>query len=214
MDASKQFKFKNTRLTVILHAGSTIDYNFQYCLMQEATEVLFIDKHDVINNFYVRGQRMTTETMDEVSFFAQLLCHFYIARYYTGTTDILQLNIERFTPEDIAFVLSVDYPENTWEMYLYMLIGIAVFILIVSLLYTVFVPFSGWVNKHINSILVILIILVFEMVVLVINIFQSMCKDDSFIFIDKHPQLRFIMPLFLVLLVPVLIGIFKKKNLP
>lgn len=217
MDASKNFKFKNTRLTVILNARNgmeDIDRDFQYCLMQEATEVIFLNEDDLIDHCYVRGKPMTRETLNEVGFFAQLISHFYIARYYTGDVDIRQLNLENFSPTDIAFVQYADYSENTWEIYLYMLIGIMALILVLFLLYAVCLPLSTLVNKHINSIIVILVVLIFEMIVLVVNMFQYMCGEDSFIFIKNNPHLLFILPLLLVLVIPLLVGIFKKKNLP
>lgn len=217
MDASKKFKFKDTRLNVTFHAKKgmeNIDKDFQYCLMQEASEVLFLSETDLIENYYVKGQRITSDEMKNIGFFAQLISHLYIARYYTGDIKIEQLNLERFTTADLSFVLYADYSENLWEIYLYILIGIVILILALIILYSTWLPFSTLVNENMESILLIAIIIAFEIIALIITIFQHMCQEDSFIVIENNPYLIFTLPLILILVIPFMVGVFKKKRVP
>jgi hypothetical protein len=217
MDASKKFKFKDTRLNVTFHAKKgmeRIDKDFQYCLMQEASEVLFLSETDLIENYYVKGQRITPAEMKSVGFFAQLISHLYIARYYTGDIPVEQMNLEQFTPTDISFVLYADYLENSWEFYFFILIVIVVLIVILIILYGTWLPFSTLINENMESILLVAIIIAFEILALIITIIQHMCKEDSFIVIKNNPHLIFILPLILILVIPFMIGVFKKRRVP
>lgn len=217
MEASKKFKFRDIRLNVTFHAGKgmeQVDKDFQYCLMQEASEVLYLFEPDVIDNYYVRGQRITSQDMKEIGFFAQFINHLYIARYYTCDENIGECNMEDFKPGAIAFVLTADFPENTWELYFYILIGVIAFIIVLIILYSTYLPFSTLINENMESILLIAIVFVFEIVALLITMFQYMCREDSFVVIENNPQLIFTIPLVLILVIPFMIGVFKKKRIP
>jgi len=41
-----------------------------------------------------------------------------------------------------------------------------------------------------------------------------MCKDDDFSALQKHPLLLFSLPLVIVLIIPMLKGISKKRRIP
>ncbi|MDR3061986.1 MAG: hypothetical protein LBU57_07730 [Dysgonamonadaceae bacterium] len=217
MDASRDFKCGSTRLSVIFLARKgieNIDRDFQYCLMQEASEVVFLNVADVVDDYAVKGYQLTYKEINSISFFQQLIGHFYIARFYNGDLDIMAQNLTDFSERSIKPVLEADYLENSWEIYLFILIFIIVIILVLVVLYYTFVPFSTLANENIESILLISIVVLLEILVLFFCTFQNMCKGDSFTIVYNNPVLIFILPLVMVLIIPFLNGIAKRRRTP
>lgn len=217
MDASEKFKFGKTALSVIFldEDKENINKSFLYSLMQEAGDVLFIKSTDIINNStIVEGERVTPEKLGKVGFLGQLKSHLYVARYYTGNVDILKQNISDFSKENIEFIQQIDYPENSWEIYLFTLIGVLIALVVSIVLYYTYLPFSTFINNNSESIIFVAIVAIFEILALVACIFLFMCKEDSFQIIDKNPVILFILPLVLVFVVPFLNGLRKKRKIP
>ncbi len=217
MDASLNFKSKDTRLTVIFLRGEEskeIDRNFQYCLMQEASEVIFLSSADLIDNYALGGNRMTVDEMEKIDFFHQLQAHFYIARFSIDTLNILEQSLIEFKGPLFERILSSDYSENTWEIYLFILIGIFIVLCVFGILYYTYLPLSTFVNNNAESILFVAIVVVLEILALIICIFQYMCKEDSFSALNNKPILVFALPLILVFIVPFLNGVKKKRRIP
>lgn len=218
MDASERFKFGRTRLNVIFHARKgmerNIDRDFQYCLLLEATDVIFVDGIDIYNDYLTKADRMTNQEMQDIGFFAQLISHIYVARHYHGPIDINQLNLTDFSESNIREVIRADYLENNWEIYFYILIGVLFIVLIFTLLYYIYLPFSTLVNENMESVVLISVVLLLEVMALTISIFQHMCIADTFTTIAQNPVLIFSLPLVVVLIVPILYGLSKKRRIP
>ncbi len=214
MDASENFKPENIRLNITFLNKGTTDENFSYCLLQEAGEVLYIQSSDLITHNYVTGKRMTLDNISNIRFFPQIKSHFYIARYYPKHLDIRTLNIDDFSENSIKDIIEADYPENQWEIYLLILIILIILILAMIILYYTYVPFSSLINNNVESVLLIAIVLLLEISALIISIFRNMCYNDTFTFMQKNPVTLFTLPLIMILIVPFLNGIAKKRRIP
>jgi hypothetical protein len=214
MDASRDFKPEKIRLNVTFVSQGKIDENFRYCLMQEAGEVLFLENSDLVDRYYIKGNRMTEEKLKEISFFPQLKSHFYIARYYRGDLDIRNQNLTEFSESTIAPVIEADYLENKWETYVLVLIILLLIILGLAILYYTYVPFSSLINENIESVLLIAIVVILEIIAIIVSIFRNMCYSDAFAFMHKNPVVIFTLPLIMILIVPFLNGMVKKRRIP
>ncbi|MBB4036620.1 hypothetical protein GGR21_002526 [Dysgonomonas hofstadii] len=218
MDASQKFKYGKTALSVIFldKDKENIDKSFLYSLMQEAGDVLLIKSTDIINNSaIIEGERVTTDNLGKVGFWRQLKSHLYVARYYIGKEDIMSKNISDFSnKEELEFVQYVDYMENSWEIYLFTLIGVLIVFTASIILYYSYLPFSTFINNNSESIIFVILVVVLEILALIICIFLYMCKEDSFQIIDKNPVILFSLPLVLVFIIPFLNGLRKKRKAP
>lgn len=214
MDASEKFKPQKIRLNVTFLNRGNIDTDFSYCLLQEAGEVLYINSSDLIDRNYVAGTRITVDNIKNIRFLPQLKNHFYIVRYYTGNLDIRNQELKEFSEQSIDSVIQADYIENDWEIYLLSLILLFLLILFSILLYQLYVPFSALVNDNIESVLLIAIVLLLEILAIIVSIFRNMCYNDDFTFMHKNPAILFTLPLAMILIVPFLNGIAKKRRIP
>lgn len=214
MDASRDFKPAKIRFNITFPDKGNIDENFSYCLLQEVSEVLFIKNSDIIYSNYVEGVRLTLDNIRNISFFPQMKSHFYIARYYPKKLDIRNLNMTGFSENNIRDIIKADYPENRWETYLLVLILLIIVILVMVALYYTYVPFSTLINNNVESVLLIAIVLILEIIALIVSIFRNMCYNDTFAFMYKNPVVLFTLPLVMILIVPFLNGIAKKRRIP
>ena len=214
MDASKDFKPSKIRLNVTFLNKGDIDEDFSYCLLQEASEVLFIKSSDMIYSNYVEGQRLTLNNIRDINFFPQIKTHFYIARYDPSGNNIRTLNITDFSEASIKDLIKADYPENKWEMYLLILVLLILVIVTMVVLYYTYVPFSSLINNNVESVLLIAIVLLLEILALLVSIFRNMCYTDTFAFMYQNPVVIFTLPLIMILIVPFLNGIAKKRRIP
>ena len=215
MDASQDFKPGKIRLNItFLDKGHHIDKNFSYCLLQEVSEVLYVNSSNIKNNNYTIGERLTLDNIKNISFFPQLKSHFYIARYYPYRFDFRTLDITNFSESYIAKIIEADYPENRWEMYLFILIIFIIAILALIVLYYTYIPFSALINNNIESVLLISIVLILEIVALIVSTFRNMCYTDTFAFMKENPVAIFTLPLIMILVVPFLNVLAKKRRIP
>lgn len=222
MDASRDFNPPKTRLNVTFINSKgvrNLDKGFLYALMQEATEVIclnrnMIDSCYINGNSLISGSKLDSFKMDSLHLIDQIFSHYYIARYYTGSLDITKANLTRFSVGNIGPYLQADYSENTWEIYLLLLLSTVLLIILVVLLYYICLPVSSFMNKYIEFIVLVSLMMLLELLALTITAFQHMCKDDDFSALQKHPLLLFSLPLVIVLIIPMLKGISKKRRIP
>ena len=217
MDASKNFKFGKTALSVIFLGNNKekADNGFLYSLLQESGDILLLDSLGIINNdAVIKGERKTLKNLGKVGFIGQLRSHLYLSRYYIGSENVDSLDIKIFSVEKIGKIYDMDYIENTWEIYFFTLIGLLILIVALVVLYYVYLPFSYFINNNSESVVFVILVVVVEIIALVTCIFLFMCKEDSFQIINKNPILLFLLPLVFVFIVPFLNGLRKKRKLP
>lgn len=216
MDASNCFKPPGTRLNVTFLTSkgtSDLDKDFLYALMQEATEVICLHQ-DMIDSCYVNGNSTTSLNEMDVSLIDQIVSHYYIARYYTGSIDITKADMVCFSGLAINPYLQADYSENTWEIYLLLLLSTVLLIIVVVVLYYTCLPVSTFMNKYIESVVLVSVMMLLELLALAITTFQHMSEDDNFSQLQKQPLLLFSLPFVIVLIIPMLKGISKKRRIP
>ncbi|MCD8101222.1 MAG: hypothetical protein LUE26_01405 [Alistipes sp.] len=216
MDASRDFKHGPTTLRVIFHsqdpsvrAGS----NFVSGLLQEASEVVFVDGVDVRNNFFVRAVVNGSDS-PQPGLWGKIVNHVRIARYYTGPLDIDALDLTVFEDAAVGEILSADYRENNWEVFLYIILLIIAVVIAVYVLYCVDVRVSELMTSHMESVLLLITVVVLEIGVLLITMFQNMCREDEFSIVDQHPVLIFMLPLAVVFVMPVLHRMLANRKKP
>lgn len=217
MDASRNFKFGKTRLNVIFNTSKGKDKNisedFEYCLMLEATDVIFIDGMNVLDDFYVSGNG-TSDNLDEAGFFTQLYSHCYVARHDIGSVDILEKQLTNFSVGRIAWALDADYPENNWEPYMYVMVGSLLLIILFVALYFLYTPFAAFVYTNMVTVLIIALLVIIEVLVLSVVAFENMCSEDPISVVQKNPVLIFSLPIIVVTVLPILRGLARKRDLP
>lgn len=215
MEASRYFTTIHTRLNVTFLKPSDkdgIDTGFLYSLKQEATEVICLDEN-TIDSCYVKGIPVSLEQLN-IGLMSQIISHFYIARYYTGSLDIMKGNLTDFSEKKITPYLQADSLDNTWELFLFPMILSVLVMMVLVILYYTFLPFSTIVNKHIEMVVLSGVMMLLELLALSVTAFQHMCKDDGFSQLQKHPLLIFSLPLLAVLIIPLLRGVSKKRRMP
>lgn len=217
MDASHCFKPPRTRLNVTFLTSkgtSDLEKGFFYALMQEATEVICLHQ-DMIDSCYVNGNSTTSLKDTDVNLIDQIVSHYYIARYYTGPIDdISKADLICFSGLAINPYLQADYSENTWEIYLLLLLSTVLLIIVVVVLYYTCLPVSTFMNKYIESVVLVSVMMLLELFALAITTFQHMSEDDNFSQLQKHPFLLLSLPFVIVLIIPMFKGISKKRRIP
>lgn len=237
MDASTSFKFeRDVQLDLVLsHAGDLVKHHdVLYALAIECSHVALFsgdftaylqeraDAHDagpkLAGDSTTRDYLLPLQLIERDSltpgFIAQLRSHYYIARYFPGSWDIREANLTEFTMDSVSPVLVADYQENYWEIYFFILVSLFLIFGFLGVLYHVNLSFSMFVNDNMESVLLVSIVLVLEIVALVINIFQYMCEEDTFTLFAKNPILIFSFPLVVVAIVPILQVLSKKRRIP
>jgi len=216
MDASRDFKSLQTRLNVTFlksNGIASVDKGFLYSLIQEAREVICLNEN-TIDSCYVKGNSIKSGEKMDVGLIPQILSHFYIARYYTDSLDITKGELTDFSIKKITPYLQADYLENTWESFFFLLIVNILVVIVVVVLYYSSLPVSSFMNKYTETVLMIAMMLLLELVALVLATFQHMCQDDGFSLAERYPILIFSLPLLVVLIIPLLKGIFGKRRIP
>ena len=229
MDASKSFKFEqDIELDLVLprpdsndlaehqdvlyaatiecsHVG-LLPRDFSVCLQERADKKTKCN--DVIPLQVLKRDSLTP------GFAAQLRSHYYIARFFPGSWDVYEANLDTFTIDSVSPALEADYQENYWELYFFILVALFFIFGVLGVLYYVNLSFSMFVNNNMESVLLVGIVLLLEIMALVINIFQYMCVEDTFTLFAKNPVLIFSFPLVVVVMVPVLRVLAKKRRIP
>lgn len=216
MDASRDFKHETTTLRVIFHSQDSsvrAGGNFVSGLLQEASEVVFVDGVDVRNNFFVRAVVNGADSR-QPGLLGKIVNHVRIARYYTGGLDIESLELTGFDDAAIGEILTADYRENNWEVFLYIILLILAVVAVVYILYCLDVRVSELMTAHMESVMLLLTVVVLEIGILLITMFQNMCREDQFSIVDQHPVLIFMLPLAVILVMPVLHRLLANRKKP
>ena len=218
MDASRNFKYPETRLNVTFNTydgEQIVDRNYQYCLLQDASEVISLDYRYPIDSCYMRGTRLVrTGSMSDIKLISQIVNHFYIARFYMGNLDKDAANLTDFSEHTIGSYFRVDFLDNQWEVYFFILIGILLLIIILIVLYIFYKPISDFVNHNTETVLVIAIVVILEIIALAIIIFQNLNHEDDFMLMSKNPLVLFSLPSLVILIIPLLRQLLKRGRMP
>ncbi len=219
MDASRDFKFGTpsvgTPLTVFFRADSSrVQHpDFIYSLCQEASSVVFLDD-TAPEKLYTRGKSFESEDWDHAGVIFKIRGHLPIARFYTGSLDIRAQQVTDFSEENIREILAADYPENRWEIFALIFLLILVLLGVFGILYRGNALVSLFVNHHVESVMLVLMVVVLELGVLLVTVFQNMCGDDKFSLLERHPIVIFLLPLVIVLAAPLVHNILKNRKMP
>lgn len=147
-------------------------------------------------------------------FMDQLKSHYYIARFFPSTWDVRTANLTDIDAAMASLLMKADYQQNYWEIYLYILTGIVLVLLALLVLYYTNLSFSMFINNNLESVALISIVLLLEVVAVVINMFQYMSEEDTFTLFAKNPILIFTFPLVVVAIVPILQALSKRRKIP
>ncbi len=216
MDASRDFKFGGTPMHVFFRAPPEYEAKYRefvYSLEQEATSVVFLDGVSE-GGRYLRAREFTASARDNMGLPGKIRSHLMIARYYTGPLDIRNLQITDFSETDIREILEADYPENDWEVFVFLLCAILLLLAGFVVLYRSNAAVSRLVGSHTESVLLVLTVVVLEIGISLVMAFQNMCGDDRFTIMQRHPVVIFLLPLVVILAAPLLHNILKNRKTP
>lgn len=147
-------------------------------------------------------------------FVDQLKSHYYIARFFPSTWDVKTANLTAVDANMASLLMRADYQANYWEVYLYILVGLFVVFVALLVLYYTNLSFSMFINNNLESVALVSVVLLLEVVAVVINIFQYMSEEDTFTVFAKNPILIFTFPLVVVAIVPILQALSKRRKIP
>ncbi len=217
MDASRDFKFGNAMsLRVFFRADESPNgapVHFLYGLAQEVASIVLLDRASS-DEFYVRARRIDAAGWNEVGMWDKIRSHFLVARYDTSDRDVDSQQLADFSEAGLAEILVADYPENRWETFAAILLVLVAAMGVFAVVQRHYAPLARFISHHAESVLVVAIVVVLEVGVLLVTVFQNMCKEDEFTIIEQHPVVIFLLPLVVVLATPLLHHVLKNQNKP
>lgn len=217
MDASKYATIRNMKLKLFFHEPKdrgVIGDDFMYALILMADDVILLDPTNIMDDYYVKGDPFSYSEIQDLSLFTQINSHFYLARFSTGDTASYQGTLTNFSVNSIRPVVMGDSPDNTWESYLWFLIGLVTLVLLIVGLYLLYPPFSYLLNQNMGIILASAVIFAIEFFMLVGALFNYMCTEDDEISSSKNTWLLFCMPILMVVVLPLMRQFMRNRKLP
>ncbi len=236
LDSSRDFKFEtDIRLDIGLQKphDESLHLDVLYALALEVSFMGLIDRDQLsalqgaqegaasaLNNggqppaSFVVPLKVVNRDSLAPGFIDQLKSHYYIARFFPSAWDVKTANLTAIDAETASLLMRADYQENYWEIYLYILTGIVLVLLALLVLYYTNLSFSMFINNNLESVALISIVLLLEVVAVVINMFQYMSEEDTFTLFAKNPILIFTFPLVVVAIVPILQALSKRRKIP
>lgn len=212
IDSSKVESIKNLSLYVSFNKKQAENNENFLDGLSSMTDSIFLFNYTIANKTLPEITVINKSDALNISLFAKLKNQFYLAKYYTKPFP--ETSATEFRIEDIYNLIEADYPDNQWEVFLYIIIGILVVLLILLILYftTPLVPF--YVNKNIDYIYSMLIMIFLEILILIANMFEAMSKDNVFSLNNDNRYIILFLPLLFIFIVPMMKTIGKKRNLP
>lgn len=197
-------------LTFDLKEGEAHE-DFLCCLTQMADSVFLIDQQPELNVVPVM-KVIDRNVAEELSVFSKMRNQLFLARYAPG--DFPETDREQFNLSDIRAVMYSDYDDNTWETYMWILVGILIVICVLIVVYYLSSSFSRYVNKNLDYIYALLILLALEIYLLVFMMIENMSKDNIFTFGGENQMAILFMPLLFIFIIPIMKSLRNRKYLP
>lgn len=217
MDASRYPTIRNMKLKVFFHEPKDPDIigeDFMYALILMADDVILLDPTNIMDDYYVKGDPFSYSEIQDLSLLTQIKSHFYLAKFSNGDTTSYKNTLTNFSVNSIRPVVMGDNPDNTWESYLWFLIGLISLIAIIVGLYLLYPPFSYLLNQNMGIILASAVIFALEFFMLVGALFNYMCTEDDEISSSKNTWILFCMPILMVVVLPLMRQFMRNKKLP
>lgn len=185
--------------------------DFLCCLTQMADSVFLIDQKTELNAVPVMDIIDHSDAA-ALPVFPKIKNQLYLGRYAPGSFPGTQE--EEFLLSDIRAIMYSDYDDNHWEHYFFILLGILLLVVVFFLFYRFSSVFFGYINKNMDYIYALLIMLVLEIYLLVFTILESMSKDNIFTFGDKNRDAILFLPFLFVFIIPMMKSMRRRGNLP
>jgi len=185
--------------------------DFLCCLTQMADSVFLIDQQAELNAIPVMDV-IDRNVAADISVFSKMTNQMYLARYAPG--DFPETDTDGFNLADIRSVMYSDYDDNTWETYLWILAGIVALLAGLLIVYYFSSGFSWYVNKNMDYIYALLILLALEIYLLAFMMIENMSKDNIFTFGGENQAAILFMPLLFIFIIPIMKSIRNRRNLP
>jgi len=184
--------------------------NFLCCLTQMADSVFLIDQQPELNVVPVM-KVIDQSAADSLGIFSKIQNQLYLARYAIGEFPVRS---ENFLLSDIRAIMNSDYDDNIWEPYFFILCGIVLLIVTGLLFYRFSSVFSYYVNKNMDYMYALLIMVILEIYLLTFTMLESMSKDNIFTFGGEDREILLLMPLLFFFIIPMMKSIRNRRNLP
>lgn len=212
VDSSRMKEIRDLRLYATFDRSTGLENRNYLCSLTQLVDSVLLLDEDEIGQPFPPMMVLNKANADSLSTLFKIMNQFYLARYSTGTFPVTSAT--QFRPEDIRAIMNSDYPDNRWETYMFILIGLVILVLILIVFYWSFPTFSYYINKNIDLMLSVLIMVVLEFYLLLFTMFAAMSKDDVFTFNGINGNNILFIPLLLVVIIPLIKVLGKKRNLP
>jgi len=184
--------------------------DFLCCLTQMADSVFLIDQQPELNVVPVI-KVIDQSAADSLGIFAKIQNQLYLARYATGEFPVTS---EEFLLSDIRAIMDSDYDDNVWEPYFFILCSILLLIVFGLLFYRFSSGFSYYVNKNMDYMYALLIMVILEIYLLAFTILECMSKDNIFTFGGENRGIILLMPFLFFFIIPMMKSIRNRRYLP
>lgn len=157
---------------------------------------------------------MSLEAMDiekNTPWLKKVKNQFYFARFDLGPFP--ETDAEKLLYKDVSTLMNADYPDNVWEHYLFSVLGLLLFILIVSIGYFFSPGLTYFIHENAMYFFAGAILLLLEIYLLLAFMLETMSKVEVFAF-DGNNNMMLLLPLMLMFVIPLMRKITKKKEKP
>lgn len=180
-------------------------------MVSHSDTIFLIEQNSEINTIMPPLFIISREMVDSIPLLAKFRNQIYLARFFT---DIFPKTSSELSRSDIELLIDSDYPNNTWELYMYILFVLMLLILIFIALYKSIPLVSVFLNRNSDYYIIAIIIVVLELLLLVSNMFENMSKDNVLEIGNGQQYIIFLLPLFCFIIIPLLKFMGRNKPKP
>lgn len=187
------------------------NWDFLCCLTQMADSIFLIDQQPELNTIPVMDV-IDDADAESLSIFSKIRNQMYLARF--SYEEFPETSAVEFRLSDVRAIMMSDYDDNNWETFLLILIVIFIVIFVLVLGYFYSSVISYQINKNMDYIYALLILLVLEIYLLSFIMIENMSKDNIFTFGGDNQKPILFMPLLFIFIIPIMKSIRNRRNLP
>ena len=180
--------------------------------LTQMVDSIFVLEYATDKNTLPNISTIDKSNAQKLSLFKKLRNQRYMAKFYTDPFPNTSSTEFRIT--DIYNLLDADYPDNSWETYLFILICIGLVIIAAIVLYLLDSNISYYVNKNIDYVYSLVVMIFLEVLLLLASMFESMSKDNVFTMSSENRYIILLLPLLFIFIVPMMKAVGRRKQLP
>ncbi|MCD7931424.1 MAG: hypothetical protein LUH15_08700 [Tannerellaceae bacterium] len=211
-DSCKMKSIRDMSLYVTLDKEAVLkNISFLYALTQEADSIFLVDTHSPY--WTTEGTRVyTKEDAKKSGWLTRMQDQFYLARF--DIRDFPETDDQELTATDLRKIIFADYPNNHWEIYLFILIVIFVLLIVIFILFRYVSAISTFIYHHLPFVSGLLFMLVFEVCILFVCMVENMTNEQLFTLEGENINGVLFIPLIFIFSFPILKALNKRQENP